>query len=153
MKKSELRKIIRKSIKENLSKPTLQEQPASSCPTFTAHIHAIGHAGNPTPNWEARFIGNNYQWNACMQVNANANNHWYNNVWLANFDGMCPSWMPSCWLKAHDLGTSNTTYCIKYLGTGKWNFNDFKNSLRSKDRSKCAPPAPACGLYLLKIEY
>ena len=43
--------------------------------------------------------------------------------------------------------------CIKYLGEGKWNLNDFKNSFRSKNRSKCAPPAPACGLYLTKIEY
>jgi tRNA pseudouridine38-40 synthase len=43
--------------------------------------------------------------------------------------------------------------CIKYLGARKWNLNDFKNSLRSKNRSKCASPAPACGLYLSKIEY
>ena len=43
--------------------------------------------------------------------------------------------------------------CIKYLGEGKWNFNDFKNSFRSKNRSKCAPPAPACGLYLKNIKY
>ena len=43
--------------------------------------------------------------------------------------------------------------CIKYLGEGKWNLNDFKNSFRSKRRLKCAPPAPACGLYLTKIEY
>ena len=43
--------------------------------------------------------------------------------------------------------------CIKYLGEGKWNLNDFKNSLRSKKRSRCAPPAPACGLYLTKVEY
>jgi len=43
--------------------------------------------------------------------------------------------------------------CIKYLGEKKWNLNDFKNSFKSKIRSKCAPPAPACGLYLRKIEY
>ena len=43
--------------------------------------------------------------------------------------------------------------CIKYLGDGKWNFNDFKNSFKSKNRLKCAPPAPACGLYLKKISY
>ena len=42
---------------------------------------------------------------------------------------------------------------IKYLGEGKWNLNDFNNSFRSKSRSKCAPPAPAWGLYLKKIEY
>ena len=43
--------------------------------------------------------------------------------------------------------------CIKYLGDGKWNLDDFKNSFKSKNRSKCAPPAPACGLYLLNIKY
>jgi len=42
---------------------------------------------------------------------------------------------------------------IKYLGDGKWNFDDFKNSFKSKNRLKCAPPAPACGLYLKKISY
>ena len=43
--------------------------------------------------------------------------------------------------------------CIKYLGEGKWNLDTFKNSLKSKNRAKCAPPAPACGLYLAKIKY
>ena len=43
--------------------------------------------------------------------------------------------------------------CIKYLGEGKWNLKDFKKSFKSKSRSKCAPPAPACGLYLKKIKY
>ena len=43
--------------------------------------------------------------------------------------------------------------CIKYLGDGKWNIDDFKKSFKKKNRSKCAPPAPACGLYLEKIKY
>ena len=43
--------------------------------------------------------------------------------------------------------------CIKYLGDGKWNVNTFKKSFKSKNRLKCAPPAPACGLYLSKIKY
>jgi len=43
--------------------------------------------------------------------------------------------------------------CIKYLGSGKWNINDFKKSFKSENRIKCAPPAPACGLYLKKILY
>jgi len=43
--------------------------------------------------------------------------------------------------------------CIKYLGDEKWNLNDFKNSFKSKNRSKCAAPAPACGLYLKKVFY
>ena len=43
--------------------------------------------------------------------------------------------------------------CIKYLGEGKWNLDIFKKSFKSKKRTKCAPPAPACGLYLAKIKY
>jgi len=43
--------------------------------------------------------------------------------------------------------------CIKYLGDDKWKLDDFKKSFKSKNRLKCAPPAPACGLYLTKIKY
>jgi len=43
--------------------------------------------------------------------------------------------------------------CLKYLGEGKWNVSDFKKSFKSKNRLKCAPPAPARGLYLTKIKY
>ncbi len=43
--------------------------------------------------------------------------------------------------------------CIKYLGEEKWNLNDFKKSFKSKNRLRCAPPAPACGLYLTNIKY
>ena len=43
--------------------------------------------------------------------------------------------------------------CIKYLGEGKWNLDTFKQSFKSKNRIKCGPPAPACGLYLAKIKY
>ncbi len=43
--------------------------------------------------------------------------------------------------------------CIKYLGEGKWNIDNFKQSFKSKKRKRCAPPAPACGLYLKKISY
>ena len=43
--------------------------------------------------------------------------------------------------------------CIKYLGEGKWNLDTFKQSFKSKNRIRCAPPAPACGLYLTKIKY
>ena len=42
---------------------------------------------------------------------------------------------------------------LKYLGETKWNLNDFIKSFKSKNRLKCAPPAPACGLYLVKVEY
>ena len=43
--------------------------------------------------------------------------------------------------------------CLKYLGESKWSLKDFIKSFKSKNRLKCAPPAPACGLYLVKIEY
>ena len=43
--------------------------------------------------------------------------------------------------------------CLKFLGEGKWDISKFKKSLISKKRSTCAPPAPACGLYLEKVKY
>ena len=43
--------------------------------------------------------------------------------------------------------------CLKYLGEAKWNLKDFIKSFKSKNRLKCAPPAPACGLYLVKVKY
>ena len=43
--------------------------------------------------------------------------------------------------------------CIKYLGEGKWNIDAFQKAFKSKKRSACAPPAPACGLYLKNIIY
>ena len=43
--------------------------------------------------------------------------------------------------------------CLMYLSTGKWNFNDFKKAFKSKSRARCAPPAPAEGLYLVDVKY
>ena len=43
--------------------------------------------------------------------------------------------------------------CLKYLSTYKWSLDDFKKAFKSKKRINCAPPAPACGLYLSKIKY
>ena len=43
--------------------------------------------------------------------------------------------------------------CLKYLSIGKWSITDFKKAFKSKKRSHCAPPAPACGLYLFNIKY
>ena len=42
---------------------------------------------------------------------------------------------------------------LKYLSTNKWSFIEFKKAFKSKKRINCAPPAPACGLYLKKIKY
>ena len=43
--------------------------------------------------------------------------------------------------------------CLKILGEEKWNLEYFKSVLESKNRSKCAPPAVAEGLYLEKVIY
>ena len=40
---------------------------------------------------------------------------------------------------------------LKLLAQSK--IDDFKKSFKSKNRLKCAPPAPACGLYLIKVTY
>ena len=42
---------------------------------------------------------------------------------------------------------------LKYLSSGKWSLKEFKKVFFSKQRSNCAPPAPACGLYLQNIKY
>ena len=43
--------------------------------------------------------------------------------------------------------------CLKYLSCEDWNLTKFKKVFKSKNRKLCAPPAPACGLYLAKIKY
>tara|TARA_B100001540_G_C15656623_1_gene573587 strand:+ start:17 stop:757 length:741 start_codon:yes stop_codon:yes gene_type:complete len=43
--------------------------------------------------------------------------------------------------------------CLKYLGENKWDLNKFEIILKSKKRTLCAPPAPACGLFLEKVIY
>ena len=43
--------------------------------------------------------------------------------------------------------------CLKYLSSKKWDMNHFKKVLKLKKRSLCAPPAPACGLYLKNVKY
>ena len=43
--------------------------------------------------------------------------------------------------------------CLKYLSIGRWSITEFRNIMRSKKRSKCAPPAPSEGLYLMDVKY
>jgi len=43
--------------------------------------------------------------------------------------------------------------CLKYLACRKWDLKNFKKVLKSRNRKLCAPPAPACGLYLQKVIY
>ena len=42
---------------------------------------------------------------------------------------------------------------LKYVGEKKWTLKIFRKNFNSKKRSSCAPPAPACGLYLKKVKY
>ena len=43
--------------------------------------------------------------------------------------------------------------CLKYLSTGKWMLTEFNKAFKSQKRVNCAPPAPACGLYLKTVIY
>jgi len=43
--------------------------------------------------------------------------------------------------------------CLKYLAEGRWDLKRFNKVISLRKRSLCAPPAPSCGLYLLKINY
>ena len=43
--------------------------------------------------------------------------------------------------------------CLKYLGEKKWSLNKFDDVMKSKKRSLCAPPAPASGLFLVRVIY
>ncbi len=43
--------------------------------------------------------------------------------------------------------------CLKYLGEKKWSLKKFESVFKSKNRKLCAHPAPAHGLYLLKVNY
>ena len=39
------------------------------------------------------------------------------------------------------------------VGLGRWTPGDFKAALEAADRSRCGPVAPACGLYLERVDY
>ena len=43
--------------------------------------------------------------------------------------------------------------CLKFIGEKKWSIKKFVNVIKSKNRNLCAPPAPAEGLYLVKVKY
>jgi len=43
--------------------------------------------------------------------------------------------------------------CLKFVGDGKWGLKKFRDVMNSRKRANCAPPAPAYGLYLLKVFY
>ncbi len=43
--------------------------------------------------------------------------------------------------------------CLKMVGDGEWAVPVLNQVLQSCDRTKCAPLAPSCGLYLSQIDY
>jgi tRNA pseudouridine38-40 synthase len=42
---------------------------------------------------------------------------------------------------------------LKLVGEGKWQPDDVAAALASRDRSRCGAVAPACGLYLERVDY
>ena len=43
--------------------------------------------------------------------------------------------------------------CLEKVASKKWNLIKFKKVFNSGKRNLCAPPAPACGLYLMNVCY
>ncbi len=42
---------------------------------------------------------------------------------------------------------------LKLVGEGKWSADDLRDALEARDRGACGPVAPACGLYLVGVDY
>jgi tRNA pseudouridine38-40 synthase len=42
---------------------------------------------------------------------------------------------------------------LKCVGEGRWTADQLKKALQACDRAACGPVAPACGLYLVKVDY
>ena len=42
---------------------------------------------------------------------------------------------------------------LKLVGEARWAAHDLKHALEARDRNACGPVAPACGLYLVKVDY
>jgi tRNA pseudouridine38-40 synthase len=42
---------------------------------------------------------------------------------------------------------------LKLVGEGKWTAAGLKQALQARDRGACGPVAPACGLYLIRVDY
>ncbi len=39
------------------------------------------------------------------------------------------------------------------VGEGRWTPDDLADALAARDRTRCGPMAPACGLYLTQVDY
>ncbi|WP_158817831.1 tRNA pseudouridine(38-40) synthase TruA [Methylocapsa sp. S129] len=42
---------------------------------------------------------------------------------------------------------------LEHVGAGYWSAADLKSALEAADRSRCGQVAPACGLYLARVDY
>jgi len=42
---------------------------------------------------------------------------------------------------------------LALVGEGKWSADDLSTALEARDRAACGPVAPACGLYLVRVDY
>ena len=42
---------------------------------------------------------------------------------------------------------------LKTVGEGRWQVDDVARALEARDRAACAAVAPACGLYLMRVDY
>jgi len=42
---------------------------------------------------------------------------------------------------------------LRLVGEGKWRPADFRAALDARDRKRCGPMAPSCGLYLTRVSY
>jgi tRNA pseudouridine38-40 synthase len=42
---------------------------------------------------------------------------------------------------------------LELVGEGKWSAEELAAALAAKDRTRCGPVAPACGLYLVRVDY
>ena len=42
---------------------------------------------------------------------------------------------------------------LKFVGDGHWRVADLAAALAARDRQRCGPVAPACGLYLARVDY
>jgi tRNA pseudouridine38-40 synthase len=42
---------------------------------------------------------------------------------------------------------------LALVGEGRWSGDDLRKALEAKDRTACGPVAPACGLYLVRVDY